>query len=197
MTMVAYHREEIFGRITNGKMELSRLGEMIHDEWMRSIGIRKEIRLFEDELVVMPNHIHAIVWIVGADGIRPVDNDYPGQGARRAPQPEAAPQPVDSIRPEQGVRRTPQRENTPSAMPQRKPRSFGAFIAGFKSSVTSRASRELQMTAIWQRNYFEHIIRIEKEFDNIWKYIDNNPHQWESDQLHPSAPPNQFNQGTT
>jgi len=63
--------------------------------------------------------------------------------------------------------------------------------------VTSRAGRELQMNAIWQRNYFEHIIRNEKEFETVWDYININQQKWESDQLHPSAPPNQFNQETS
>jgi hypothetical protein len=90
------------------------------------------------------------------------------QGAHRAPQPDPAP-------------------------PQRKPKSLGAFIAGFKSSVTSRARRELQMSAIWQRNYFEHIIRSDKEYGKTWEYIENNPQRWESDLLCPSAFPNQFN----
>jgi len=57
-------------------MELSPLGGIIRDEWLRSITLRKEICLHDDEFVVMPNHMHAIVWmldplIVGADGVRP------------------------------------------------------------------------------------------------------------------------------
>jgi len=99
----------------------------------------------------------------------------PDQGARRAPPPEPIPQPEP-------------------APPQRKPKSLGAFIAGFKSSVTSRARRELQMSSVWQRNYFEHILHSEKEFEKIWEYIENNPRRWESDLLHPTSPSNQFNQ---
>jgi len=49
------------------------------------------------------------------------------------------------------------------------------------------------MSAIWQRNYFEHIIRSDKEYGKTWEYIENNPQRWESDLLCPSAFPNQFN----
>jgi len=203
VTLVTYHRDEIFGEVANGVMKLSSLGQIVYDEWMRSAEIRKEIRLYEDEFVVMPNHLHGIVWIVslvgadegtdvGADVIRP-SNDIrpdsgihpPETGARRAPQP-SAPQSVraDGIRPDDGVRPIPLR---------RAPKSLGSFIAGFKSSVTSRAGRELDMTGIWQRNYYDHIIRSENEFQAIWNYIDNNPQKWGSDQLHPSALPNPFN----
>jgi hypothetical protein len=71
---------------------------------------------------------------------------------------------------------------------------LGAFIAGFKAAVTSRARSDLRMTGIWQRNYYEHIIRNEQEFQAIWNYIDTNPQRWEMDQLHPAAPPNPLNQ---
>jgi putative transposase len=177
VTLVTYRRDEIFGEVVNGVMRLSPLGQIVHDEWMRSIGIRKEIRLFEDEFVVMPNHGHGIVWIVEtlvADGVRPIIRPNDGEGARRAPQP-GTPQPKLRLR--------------------RVPKSLGSFIAGFKASVSSRAKRELNMTGIWQRNYYEHIIRNEIEFKNIWDYIDDNPRKWEVDQLHPSAPPNKFNRG--
>lgn len=58
-------------------MVLSPLGKIAHEEWLRSASIRIEIRLYEDEFIIMPNHLHGIVWIVdpntvGADGVRPV-----------------------------------------------------------------------------------------------------------------------------
>jgi REP element-mobilizing transposase RayT len=161
VTICAYQRDEIFGEVVNGEMQLSSPGKIVREEWFRSAEIRKEIKLFEDEFVVMPNHVHGIVRIieiVGADGVRPND----GMDARRA-----------SLR--------------------RAPRSLGSFVAGFKASVTSRAKRELNMTGIWQRNYYEHIIRDEMDFNHIWDYIDTNPLHWQEDQFHPSASPNNYN----
>jgi REP element-mobilizing transposase RayT len=172
VTLVTYRREEIFGKIIQGEMQLSVLGQIVHDEWVRSAEIRKEIRLNADELAIMPNHAHGIVWIVnhvGADGVRPDFDvhlnvgDIPNKGARRVPL-------------------------------QRLPGSLGSFIAGFKSSVTSRAKKELGLTGVWQRNYYEHIIRNEAEFHVLWNYMDDNPRKWDEDQLHPSAPPNPFSQ---
>lgn len=58
---------------------------------------------------------------------------------------------------------------------------MGSFIAGYKSSVTSRAGRELNMTGIWQRNYYEHIMRNDRELNNIRWYILNNPRNWQLD----------------
>jgi REP-associated tyrosine transposase len=51
------------------------------------------------------------------------------------------------------------------------PRSLSSFIVGFKSSVTSRAKRELNIGEIWQRNYYEHIIRNQTELARIGVYI--------------------------
>lgn len=34
---------------------------------------------------------------------------------------------------------------------------------------------------IWQRSYYDHIIRTENEYLEIWQYIENNPYKWEED----------------
>lgn len=171
MTLCAWRRECLFGEVVEGFNKLSTLGQILYEEWLRSSVICKEIQLYDDEFIIMPNHLHAIVWIiaiVGADGIRPeiADSTYldPAGGAK-----------------DEGARRGPL------------PKSLGAFIAGFKSSVTSRAQRELIMMAIWQRNYYEHIIRNGVELRRIYDYVQYNPARWEQDQLHPAALPNPFN----
>ena len=45
----------------------------------------------------------------------------------------------------------------------------------YKAAVARRAKRELGMVNIWQRNYYEHIVRNQVELDEITKYIDANP----------------------
>jgi len=63
-------------------------------------------------------------------------------------------------------------------------------MAGFKSAVTERIN-ELRRThgaRLWQRNYWEHIIRNESELQHLREYIRNNPLQWELDELHPKQP---------
>ncbi len=67
VTIVAFQRQMLFGEIVGGEMRLSRRGEIIQEEWFASANIRKELRLFPEEFVVMPNHIHGIVWIVELD----------------------------------------------------------------------------------------------------------------------------------
>lgn len=67
------------------------------------------------------------------------------------------------------------------------PGSLGAVIGQFKSIVTKRINR-LQNVAgrpIWQRNYYEHIIRNEHEMDRITRYIESNPTRWAEDEENP------------
>ena len=65
--------------------------------------------------------------------------------------------------------------------------SLGAFVGGFKSAITKRIneSRETPGGPVWQRNYYEHIVRGEGELNRIREYIANNPRQWEMDRENP------------
>jgi len=68
------------------------------------------------------------------------------------------------------------------------PNSLGSIIGQFKSKVTKRlrefpGNSELK---IWQRNYYEHIIRNELDFQNIRQYINLNPVKWEIDEYYES-----------
>jgi len=68
------------------------------------------------------------------------------------------------------------------------PKSLGSFVAGFKSSVTKRIN-ELHGTPgqpVWQRDYFEHVIRNEIDLDETREYIQNNPLKWLEDENHPA-----------
>ena len=98
--------------------------------------------------VVMPNHVHGIIII---HENRMATNSSPSVGARHA-----------SPLPPHGV----------------KPQSIGAIVGSYKSSVTKRIGRELQTSGIWQRNYYEHIIRNEAEYSRIHAYIESNPARW-------------------
>jgi REP element-mobilizing transposase RayT len=45
-------------------MQLSPSGKIVREEWLKTTQIRQEVKLHEDEFVIMPNHIHGIIWIV-------------------------------------------------------------------------------------------------------------------------------------
>ena len=116
VTICTHGRKMLFGQVVDGEMVLNPLGEIVREEWFRSAKIRAEIELFPDEFVVMPNHIHGIVWIV------PTDFPHGRVGATGHVVGATGRSPL----------RRPQSPHGPA------PRSLGAFIAGFKASVTKR-----------------------------------------------------------
>ena len=67
-----------------------------------------------------------------------------------------------------------------------KSKSIGAIMAGFKSAVTRRVNemRGTPGAKLWQRNYWEHIIRSEPELNGLREYIHNNPARWTLDRLY-------------
>jgi REP element-mobilizing transposase RayT len=75
-----------------------------------------------------------------------------------------------------------------SAPSGRKPRSLGSLIAGFKG-ITSKRINDARGTPgdpVWQRNYFERVIRNEGELQRIREYIAINPGRWADDQENPA-----------
>jgi len=64
---------------------------------------------------------------------------------------------------------------------------MGSFIAGFKSITTKRINelRNAPGVPVWQRNYYDHIIRNEVDLNRVREYIARNPLQWPNDRNHP------------
>ena len=59
---------------------------------------------------------------------------------------------------------------------------LGRLVGTVKSrSVHLAAGRGLEAGRLWQRGYYDHIVRSENDFLRIWTYIDNNPLRWELD----------------
>ncbi len=169
ITIVTSQREEIYGEISNGEMRLNQLGEIVRAEWLKTMDIRPNVELHEDEFVMMPNHLHGIIWIVGATrwvaprGVVPVPfREAPPCGGRVAP--------------------------TTNGSRILEAGSIGAIMAQFKSISAKRinALRGTPGIPVWQRNYFEHIIRDEIEFGTIRNYIQDNPLKWQEDQENPA-----------
>lgn len=62
------------------------------------------------------------------------------------------------------------------------PCSIGSIVRGFKIGVTKWFWANTAVHAVWQRNYYEHIIRDEKSLQDIREYIVNNPVKWDEDE---------------
>ncbi len=162
VTICTYQKQSWFGEIKNGQMYLNQLGKIVADEWLKTCKIRPNFQL--DEWVIMPNHFHGIVII----------NDYSGDDQSLG----AGNRPLDL-----GAGNLPLDLGARDAPLQQKPNSLSSCIAGFKSAVTKRINllRQNTDTPIWQRNYYESILRDEKYLAVVREYIINNPKNWPND----------------
>lgn len=107
-----------------------------------------------DYYVVMPNHLHGIV-IIKDEKLERDSNELHNMSSR-------------------------EQSRTLQAG------SLGAIVGHFKAAVGRRAKRANigRQQKIWQRNYYEHIIRNETSLDDIRRYIINNPARWHDDRLY-------------
>ncbi|MDO8670444.1 MAG: hypothetical protein Q7O66_03325 [Dehalococcoidia bacterium] len=182
VTIAAQGRQRLFGQIVDGNTTLNRYGDIVREEWERSALIRTEIQL--DEFVVMPNHLHGIVMISSPADRQPNEITSSYEPVARPEGPQNKAMTANTVG---ATGRTPLPVNRPTGM---RPRSLGSLVTGFQSASTKRINtlRGTPGTTIWQRNYYEHVIRNEQSLQELRSYVETNGLRWELDQLHPSNP---------
>ncbi|MBL0045231.1 MAG: hypothetical protein IPP33_12820 [Flavobacteriales bacterium] len=202
LTICTQDRLHLFGRIADGVMRPSPIGEWAQRCWDAIPEHMAHVDV--GEFVVMPNHVHAIVVIrerLGGDargvGAR---HDAPGIGAGEVPgnndhASDAAPD--DPRTPGGGFDtadahgpHTRTRHDAPLRDPRKPPGiprgALGQIVASYKSAVTRMAYRDGLLplgTPAWQRNYWDHVIRDDAEHERIAKYIRDNPANWKGDRF--------------
>ena len=178
VTLVCRQRACLFGEVIDGKMRLSAAGQIVQQEWRRLGQQFPDARI--DVFVVMPNHVHGIIVIhpdvVGAT--QPSQKETIS-GENRTLEEIRIGNGGSPLRGEVGGGARP--ANGPA------PGSLGAMIGQFKSRCTKRlwASKGLSGTPIWQRNYYEHIIRNDDDYKRVYLYIESNPVNWNADEENP------------
>ena len=179
MTICAFQRECLFGQMVNSEMRLSNFGEIVREEWLNTAIMRPNVDL--DAYVTMPNHFHAVLFVnedVGAHCMRPESESKDDSRSH------------SSVAMENRAHSSAAMENRAhsSAPLRRQSGSIGSIIAGFKSAVTKRinALRDNHGCPVWQRNYYEHVVRNETDLANIRQYIANNPLKWDLDENNPA-----------
>lgn len=203
VTLCAEDRLPLFGAITDGIMQPNDAGRM-------AVAVWDEIPIFcpgveIDEFVLMPNHLHGIIVLTGTD---PRTAPRPSFPARRGPGNSLGGPPwVRGLSAEVGQGAAPT-SNTVGAGPRACPvdtrrldpamgralPALGDIVARYKSMTTKRYIDGVKRAGwppfpgrVWQRNYYEHIIRNEAELLRIREYIASNPANWPSDKENPYA----------
>jgi REP element-mobilizing transposase RayT len=163
ITLCTVERATLFGDVRDRDMHLNSYGHIVLDAWMETAIIRPGVIL--DEFMVMPNHFHAIVFLPDRPGTEDVAVNVGAHSG--APAGHGGNETTSRVR---------------------HPRSLGSLVAGFKVATTKQINvlRGTPGLPVWQRNYYEHIIRDDKGLRRIREYITNNPATWESDTENPS-----------
>ena len=171
ISICTQNRECLFGEIVGGKMALNYAGAMIQTVWDEIPFHYAGIEI--DEFVVMPNHIHGIIVIVGA-----TPRGCPGSlsrgvsgGPRKGGQPRGV-APTENV----GNRQNAENAGDTGTL------SLGDMVHRFKTMTTKRYADGVKQSGwrrfpgkLWQRNYWEHIVRNEMELGRIRQYIHTNP----------------------
>ncbi|MBI2934295.1 MAG: transposase [Chloroflexi bacterium] len=150
VTLCTYERESLFRRIVDYEMKMNAYGVIADECWRDLPSHYPGVSL--DVVVVMPNHLHGIVWL----------SDEQKDEAR-----------TDAARTKQ------------IALPE--------VIRGFKT-FSARKLNEMRQTRgvpVWQRNYYEHVVRDEPDLTAIREYIVNNPAKWAEDRYYVAGPRSQ------
>jgi REP element-mobilizing transposase RayT len=180
VTICTHERELLFGEIVDGVMHLNESGRIATEEWQRTPLLRSYIEL--DAFVVMPNHIHGILVIVNerADKNLPQDTFDTRASQRDSPTPRLWASQWEYLTPRL---RASQRD---APTPRLQAGSLGATVNQYKAAVTKRMIRlqNSESASVWQRNYYEHVIRNTDDLDRIRQYIESNVAKWRDDSLY-------------
>jgi REP element-mobilizing transposase RayT len=159
VTIVTYNREHLFGKIVDGEIQYSDAGKIVLDVWHSLPDRYPEIEV--EFAVVMPNHFHAIIDIVGAIHELPLQKKLP-------------------------LHKELPLSNELSLTSDRSPRRrmlLPLVIGYFKMNTAKQINilRKSPGTPVWQRNYYEQIITSDFEYEQIADYILFNPQNWQND----------------
>ncbi|PQJ31322.1 hypothetical protein BST92_05010 [Nonlabens arenilitoris] len=176
VTIVTRNRLHLFGKVVDGEMVLNEFGKIAEREWINTLRLRNNVSL--GAFMIMPDHIHLVINIEVA-----------------TPQTEYSSEELE------------RRAGAVGGKDICKEGSLGSLVRGYKAAITNQVKQliyayqegkstitetalneirplirrvDLKKT-IWVRNYHEIIIRDQRAYLNISRYINNNPKKWDED----------------
>ena len=191
ITICCKDRKCRFGKIVVGAsvMELNECGQIAYDEWLK---LSERFSNFElDVFQIMPNHMHGIIVlndIVGAT-LAVVQNAVVQNAvAQNTVAQNAVVQNAVAQNVPNGIIALNDVGATARVAPTTTNATIGDIVGAYKSLVANGCldiykTKNETMGKLWQRNYYEHIIRNEQSYQTISDYIINNPAKWKDDKF--------------
>jgi putative transposase len=179
--VVTQGRECLFGEIVDAKMYLSNYGEIVQKWWDNIPNHFPNVET--GAFIIMPNHIHGIVFVTEerrGEVISP--HDQPNDNNQKNTSN------IDTSHQREESMQTSETDNQGGEIPPLRRPTLGQIVAYFKYQSTKEMNEADNIgiiTEFWQRNYYEHIIRNEKELKQKMDYILDNPSRWDEDRENP------------
>ena len=162
VTICTFERECLLGDAVDGEMRLNGMGQIVATIWDSLPERYPDVDA--DAFVIMPNHIHGIIVING---------DVQVGAIHESPD-------LDLPQHERAIRESP--------LPNRRTMTLSKVIGYLKMNTAKRINqlRDNPGASVWQRNYYERVIRNDQELQSIQQYVVDNPAKWQEDENHPS-----------
>jgi putative transposase len=173
ITFCCQNRRHLFGEIISGKMMLNDAGKIAEKCWLEIPDHFKNVILHD--FVIMPNHVHGIIEFKNND----LKNDT--VGANQNSPKHVSCNDTETLQETYNVSCNGANIDSPRRMPKSPSKTIGSVIRGYKIGVTKWMRQNTNVTDVWQRNYYEHIIRNDIAYCRISDYIKNNPKKWDHD----------------
>lgn len=163
-TLCCDHRKCLFGEILGEEMRINNFGRVVQTVWNELPDHYPDVAL--DAFVIMPNHVHGIIMLTNGNFTSSL-----GAGLKPAPTEDISGlYPVGA-----GFKPAPRRHSLPEII-----RALKTF-----SAKNINLLRSTSGVPVWQRNYYERVIRNEEELNAARQYIADNPARWNEDRNHP------------
>jgi REP element-mobilizing transposase RayT len=163
VTICTQHRLHYFGNVENGKMILTKTGQIAANHWLNIPNHFPFIELIN--FVVMPNHVHGLLKIHDND-VDITSETLHATSLQHSVQNRI----ISEI--------TDKNETMAKISPKRG--SLSSVLRSYKSAV-SKSAHECKFEFAWQPRFHDHIVKNADEFRRIYDYISDNPQNWKGD----------------
>jgi len=158
VTICTLDKKCYFGKIQSGNIKLTPVGSIVKQYWFEIQNHFDKVKCKLDKFVVMPNHVHGILILANTKN---VGFQY-----------------IEPLRRDVASRQTNKYQRVI-------PRSIGSIIRCYKAAVTRWCNRMGYKYFHWQRGFYDHVIRDDRDLNRIRDYIINNPLKWHLDKCNP------------
>lgn len=173
VTICTQNKSCLFGSVIEGEMLLNHLGRTVKEEWLENVDSMDDVDL--DEWILMPNHLHGIIEVKDSGLISPIKKSIISLPEKM--------QDNDSTLKADVITRASYEFSLHIDVTKRRNMVLPKFIGRFKMLSAKKVNilRGTPGLKVWQKSYWDRVIRDENDLNRIRRYIHDNPAWWRND----------------